>query len=307
MVEAVVADVATYEAPARFPIGIDDVIVNGRLAVEGGRDRRASGSSVAARRVTRTARTGAMEAPAIAELPGGRCPTPFATRRGRGRRGWSSTPTVGLIVTLPATRSTQRDGERRRPRSSASARHGCVATDRQAALDPRLAARGGARDGGAVPFRGRLHRVRVVPAVSGARRSDVVAFDDELVIHRVGRDRRPDGAILEAWLRGEARRAVDAAVADHAVALGVSPVSVTMRDPRTRWGALRAGRCRSRGAWLWRRPRRWRPSRHELAHLRMFGHGPRFWALSRRRPDYLLRRRWLHDHATELHRALATD
>ena len=32
------------------------------------------------------------------------------------------------------------------------------------------------------------------------------AFDDELVIHRVAADRRSDAAILEAWLRDEARR-----------------------------------------------------------------------------------------------------
>ena len=35
---AVVADVATYEAPARHPVGIDHVVVNGRVAVEGGHE-----------------------------------------------------------------------------------------------------------------------------------------------------------------------------------------------------------------------------------------------------------------------------
>jgi predicted metal-dependent hydrolase len=47
---------------------------------------------------------------------------------------------------------------------------------------------------------------------------------------------------------------------------------------------------------------------HELAHLRVFGHGPRFWTLvASRRPDHRIWRRWLHDHATELHLALTTD
>lgn len=44
---------------------------------------------------------------------------------------------------------------------------------------------------------------------------------------------------------------------------------------------------------------------HELAHLRVFGHGPRFWALvASRRPDHLVWRRWLRTHSLELHGAL---
>ena len=44
---------------------------------------------------------------------------------------------------------------------------------------------------------------------------------------------------------------------------------------------------------------------HELAHLRVFGHGPRFWALvAERRPGHLADRAWLRRHAHELHAAL---
>jgi hypothetical protein len=44
---------------------------------------------------------------------------------------------------------------------------------------------------------------------------------------------------------------------------------------------------------------------HELAHLRVFGHGPGFWALvAGRRPDHLVWRRWLRDHSVELHAVL---
>jgi predicted metal-dependent hydrolase len=150
----------------------------------------------------------------------------------------------------------------------------------------------------------------VVPAVSGIRRSDVVAFDDELVVHRVAADRRSDAAILEGWLRDEARRVIEASVAEHATAMEVRPAAVTLRDPRTRWGsASRNGRL----SFSWRlilAP----PEAldtvvcHELAHLRVFGHGPRFWSLvASRRPDHRLWRRWLHAHSTELHRALVVD
>ena len=252
-----------------------------------------------------------MEAPAIADLPGG--PLPYTLRHSPRARGLRVVihPERGVVVTLPATRAGRGDGEREAQqflgqREAWLRKH----LARQAVVASRLAARGGARDGGAVLYRGRLHRIRVVPAVSGVRRSSVAPFDDELVIHRVSADRRTEAAILEAWLRDEARRVIDAAIADHASAFGVRPTAVTLRDPRTRWGsASRAGRL----SFSWRLVLA--PAEaldtvvcHELAHLRVFGHGPRFWALvASRRPDHRIWRRWLHDHATELHRALATD
>jgi predicted metal-dependent hydrolase len=251
-----------------------------------------------------------MEAPAIADLPGG--PLPYTLRHSPRARSVRVVihPDRGVVVTLPATRSATRDGERHATaflaeREAWLRRH----LDRQAQLDATLAMRGGAKDGGVVPFRGRLHRVRVVPAVSGIRRSDVIWFDDELVIHRVAADRRTDARILEAWLRHQARGDIEASVALHAAALDVRPASVTLRDPRTRWGsASRSGRL----SFSWRLVLA--PAEaletvvcHELAHLRVFGHGPRFWSLvASRRPDHQIWRRWLHDHSTELHRALAT-
>ena len=47
---------------------------------------------------------------------------------------------------------------------------------------------------------------------------------------------------------------------------------------------------------------------HELAHLRVFGHGRAFWALvASRRADHAQWRRWLREHALELHGALDQD
>ncbi len=252
-----------------------------------------------------------MEAPAIAELPGG--PLPYTLRHSPRARSVRVVihPDRGVVVTLPATRVAVRDGERHAAaflaeREAWLRRH----LDRQAQVDATLAARGGARHGGVVPFRGLLHRVRVVPAVSGVRRSDVVRFDDELIVHRVAADRRSAAAILEAWLKREARSEIEATVALHAAALDVHPAGITLRDPRTRWGsASRSGRL----SFSWRLVLA--PAEaletvvcHELAHLRVFGHGPKFWAVvASRRPDHQIWRRWLHDHSTELHRALATD
>jgi predicted metal-dependent hydrolase len=257
--------------------------------------------------MTRRSAGRASEASAIADLPGG--PIPFTLRHSPRARSLRVVlhPDRGVVVTVPAW-AGRRDSRQHAiaflaEREPWLRRH----LDRQAALVAELARRGGATHGGMIPFCGRLHRIRVVPAVSGVRRSDVVAFADELVIHRVAADRRSDASILERWLREEARAAITSAVVAHAEALRVQPGLVTLRDPRTRWGsASRSGRL----SFSWRlllAP----PDAldtvvvHELAHLRVFGHGPKFWALvASRRPDHRVWRRWLHDHSIELHTAL---
>jgi len=44
---------------------------------------------------------------------------------------------------------------------------------------------------------------------------------------------------------------------------------------------------------------------HELAHLRVFGHGPAFWAIvARQRPTHLADRAWLRRNSHALHSAL---
>jgi predicted metal-dependent hydrolase len=257
--------------------------------------------------MTRRSVAGVSEAPAIADLPGG--PIPFTLRHSPRARGLRVVlhPDGGVVVTVPR-RAGRRDGQRHAvaflaEREPWLRRH----LGRQAALIAELAKRGGATHGGMIPFRGRLHRIHVVPAVSGVRRSDVVAFADELVIHRVAADRRPDASILERWLREEAHETIAKAVVEHASALRVQPGVVTLRDPRTRWGsASRSGRLSFSWRLLLAPPEALETVVvHELAHLRVFGHGPKFWALvASRRPDHRVWRRWLHDHSTELHTAL---
>ena len=258
--------------------------------------------------MTRRSPVAAVEAPAVANLPGG--PIPFTLRHSPRARSLRVVlhPDRGVVVTMPATRAGRLDGERRAvaflaEREPWLRRH----LGRQAAVLAELAARGGATDGGVIPFRGRLHRVRIVPAVSGIRRSDVAAFPDELVVHRVAGERRSDAAILERWLRTLAYEAIQAAVQVHAEALRVRPTAVSMRDPRTRWGsASRTGRLSFSWRLVLAPPEALETVVvHELAHLRVFGHGPRFWAVvASRRPDHRTWRRWLHDHSTELHTAL---
>ncbi|HEX5015728.1 MAG TPA: SprT family zinc-dependent metalloprotease [Candidatus Limnocylindrales bacterium] len=221
-------------------------------------------------------------------------------------------PVQGLVVTVPpATRRGWAHPEPTiegflRERESWVRRH----VERHARQRAELAARGGLRDGGSIRYRGEMHHLRVVTA-PGARRSSVARVGDEagdeLVVRLADGDRRSVRAVLEAWFRDRARAAIDAAIATHAPALEVQPTAVTVRDQRSRWGS--ASRKR-RLSFSWRlvlAP----PEAletvvvHELAHLRAFGHGPRFWALvASRRADHVTWRRWLRDHSYELHAAL---
>jgi predicted metal-dependent hydrolase len=253
------------------------------------------------------------ETAATLHLPGG--PLDYTLRRSPRSRGLRVVihPDRGVVVTVPAPgRRGWADPERHvRPflveREPWLRRH----LDRQARDRAALAARGGLRDGAEVRFRGELHRLRFLPVDTRARRSRVERigglFQDEIVIRPGASDRRSTAALLEGWLKPRARDEINRLVAQHATALEVSPGAISIRDQRTRWGsASRQGRL----AFSWRlilAP----PEAletvviHELAHLRVFGHGPRFWAIvASRRPDHLVWRRWLRDHSMELHAAL---
>ncbi len=110
-----------------------------------------------------------------------------------------------------------------------------------------------------------------------------------------------------AWLREQARAAIDAAVTRHAAGLRVQPVTVDMRDPAAAGGARPA---HGRLMFSWRLVLAPPASLetvvvHELAHLRAFGHGPAFWNLvAARRPSHLADRAWLRRNAHALHSAL---
>jgi predicted metal-dependent hydrolase len=254
-----------------------------------------------------------IETAATANLPGG--PLAYLLRRTPRARGLRVAvhPARGVVVTVPlAGRRGWAHPEPQierfmREREAWLRRH----LARVAAERAVLAARGGLRDGATLRYRGELHKLRIESAPAGTRRSTVMRIGadggDELVVRLTARDRDRVPAVVEAWLRLRAREAIDAAIARHAPALGVRPAGLTIRDQRTRWGsAARTGRL----AFSWRLVLA--PPQaletvvvHELAHLRVFGHGSAFWDLvASRRPDHRAWRRWLRDHATELHGAL---
>ncbi len=259
------------------------------------------------RRVTVT------ETAATLHLPGG--PLDYTLRRSPRSRGLRVVihPDRGVVVTVPSPgRRGWTDPDRHiRPflveREPWLRRH----LDRHARDRAILAARGGLRDGAELRFRGDLHRLRVLPTEPEARRSRVERIggltQDEIVIRLAAAERRSKAALLEGWLKPRARTEIERAVLRHAAALEVSPRAISIRDQRTRWGsAARQGRL----AFSWRlilAPLEALETVviHELAHLRVFGHGPRFWSVvASRRPDHAIWRRWLRDHSMELHAAL---
>ena len=174
-----------------------------------------------------------------------------------------------------------------------------------------IVARGGIRDGADFRFLGELHRLRILGGGESVRRSGVERIGsedrDELVIRLAVRDRRAPAAVLETWLRARAAEALERAIALHAPVIGVSAERITLRDPRTRWGsATRKGTLSFSWRLILAPPEALETvAIHELSHLRVFGHGPRFWALvAAYRPDHVAWRRWLRVHSHELHAAL---
>jgi predicted metal-dependent hydrolase len=150
-------------------------------------------------------------------------------------------------------------------------------------------------DGGEVPLLGERLRLRV--RVEPARRRDHVArVGDQLTVAVAAPGAAAIRVALERWYRGQARievtRRLDAAVAR----VGQSYSGLQIRAQRTRWAS-----CSATGAMSFN----WRlllapPEildyvvEHEVAHLDVHDHSPRFWALlAERSPDCREHERWL--------------
>ena len=240
--------------------------------------------------------TPATESAVVVELSSGLLP--YTLRRSPRARTLRVVihPDRGVVVTVPAAnRRGWADPEPRvgaflRDREPWLRRH----LDRHEQMRAAIRANGGLRDGARFRYLGHLHRLRLETAAGGARRSSVERVagigEGSLVVRLASPDRRSTGQVLDAWLRRRARTAIDAEMARHASALGVAPTAVTIRDQRSRWGSASSN---GRLSFSWRlilAP----PEAletvvvHELAHLRVLGHGPRFWAIvAGRRPDHV--------------------
>jgi predicted metal-dependent hydrolase len=229
----------------------------------------------------------------------------FRVRRSaRARRARLTITEAGEAVVVLPTRAPEREAAELVARHQGwIARHQARVTARRRAL----ALRPSIGNGRALALRGRPHEVAVFP-VAGASRSRVrLDGAGGIRVERSTADPRSTAALLEAWLRERARAAIEERVDARSGELRVTVGSVAIRDQRTRWGsASRRGTL----SFSWRLVLA--PPEildyvvvHELAHLRVAGHGRAFWSLvDRHSPNSAEARRWLRDHHDELRHAL---
>lgn len=254
------------------------------------------------------------ERPIRLQLPGG--PVDAVLRSsGRARRvRLTVDPVRGLVLTVPAS---ARDASGAMDVATAFAAEREPWIRRHLASVERARATAAARpplgDGATILYRGEPHTVRVADA--GPRRRSTVARvggdeGDELHVALASRDADRLALVMERWFRARATTAIHGAVERHGTALGVAPAAMTIRDQRSRWGsASRSGRISLSWRLVLAPPEALETVVvHELAHLRVFGHPPDFWALvASRVPDHRRWRRWLREHAAELHGVLSEE
>ncbi len=154
------------------------------------------------------------------------------------------------------------------------------------------------RAGAEIPFAGQPHIIRHAPDMRGVvdRRDGQIHVSGEAA--HLGRR-------LEDWLKKEARKALHIAATSHASAFGKRPGRITVRDPKTRWGACTAAGNLSFSWRLILAPTEILDyvAAHEAAHLVEMNHSPAFWRLVRSRiSDTDAADRWLREQGAGLHR-----
>ena len=193
----------------------------------------------------------------------------------------------GIVVTVPATLGVD-DGV-----ALARRKAGWIAA-RLAALPPRVPF----ADGAVVPVLGTELEIRHQPGgrppVQRAEGGIVVSGRPEHLARR-----------LTDWLKGEARREIVGRAEAKAVQLDRTLGRITVRDTRSRWGS-----CSADGnlSFCWRLilAPEWVLDyviAHEVAHLVVRDHGPRFWkTVASLVEDAATARSWLRRHGPALYR-----
>ncbi len=148
------------------------------------------------------------------------------------------------------------------------------------------------------PFRGRSHRLHVVPGAGTALR-----FEEErgFVLAERLLPRAKD--LFEAWYRREAKRACIERAAACAERMGLRHSKVAVREARTRWGS-----CGPDGSLSFNWKLVMAPPEvleyvviHEIAHLQHRNHSKRFWNLvATHCPWWRQARLWLNRHGHTL-------
>jgi predicted metal-dependent hydrolase len=213
------------------------------------------------------------------------------TRNPRARRYTLRVPQRGgPVLTLPA-RGSVREAE-------------AFLNRHRGWLERRLKARPAVTSiasGAIVPIRGVAHRV---VHREGPRVATRTGVEDGEAVLLVGGDTAHVARRVGDFLKREAKRDLEAAVALHAGRLGVRAASITLRDTRSRWGSCSSRRTLSFSWRLIMAPPEILSSlaAHEVAHIREMNHGPRFWRLVEELdPEWESSDKWLKRNGPALH------
>jgi predicted metal-dependent hydrolase len=145
------------------------------------------------------------------------------------------------------------------------------------------------RDGTTLPFLGEPVIVLLDPRIAGAvlhTATDTLPGVSRLTLH-VGLTHHAGGEqirdVVQSWLQRQARRVFEERLRHYAAQLGVRWTRLSLSSANTRWGSASAdGAIRLH----WRLIHFALPTidyvvAHELAHLRVMDHSPRFWDVVR--------------------------
>lgn len=202
-----------------------------------------------------------------------------------------SAATGGIVLTLPLRADF-------RTAVDFAGRHGGWIAQRLARLPDTVEVGPGA----ILPLRGAPHRVEHRPGSRGTVWTEHGAEGALLVVAGSAEHARRR---LMDFLRREAKRDLDEAVARHAATLGKRVARISLKDTRSRWGS-----CSSTGrlSFSWRLI--FAPpevldylAAHEVAHLQEMNHSHRFWAVVHRLcPHTDAAEAWLKRNGAGLHR-----
>lgn len=231
-------------------------------------------------------------------------PTFVVRRSARARRSRLTINEMGETVVVLPLRAAERDAADLVSRHRRwIARHVSRIRQRRDVLIARPAL----DSGRALRYRGESHRVVVTTSLVRARSTVELVAGESILVLRAAREPRLTAEILDSWFRVRSKEAINERVAARATEMAISPTQVAIRDQRTRWGsASRRGTL----SFSWRLVMC--PPQvldyvvvHELAHLKVAGHGRTFWRLvDSHFPDSRGARRWLREHHDEIRHAL---
>lgn len=212
----------------------------------------------------------------------------FLLRRARRRTIGFAIGPEGLVVSAPARVPLREIDAALADKAGWVLRKLAEVQQRQAS---QAAARIHWRDGAVLPYLGQPLAVVLDPGRARGARLDDSTQPPRLCLG-LPADASPEqiGQAVQAWLQRQARQLFEARLQHHAPTLGVQWHKLALSSAGTRWGSAN-GRGHIRLNWRLmhlRLPVLDYVVVHELAHLRVMDHSPRFWAVvAGVLPDYL--------------------